>query len=261
MSSFWEALRVARTVSEVIPHPAGLGPRAAEVGGEHQRRSRRREARDGDVSTGARQRLHRLALTTAIVALVVGSSNFFQGSWLVMVLVPILMLLLLGINAHVQNDMPFVLAALGLRARDGGSRKEDHDAINEVLDRSYPDVVNAVRDRFDPRVVEPVLISVIRQKGLRPVDHADRPPVHLLHPHQTIRREPDPLSQPPPVRLNGPKVVPNVIAEVERVVRGLGHATGAGGHNTTNAHAYTLVLTLRSASPPPTARATRSRRP
>ena len=60
--------------------------------------------------------------------------------------------MLLGINAHVQNDMPFVLAALGLRTRSGESRKEDHDAINEVLDRSYPDVVNAVRDRFDPRV-------------------------------------------------------------------------------------------------------------
>jgi hypothetical protein len=60
--------------------------------------------------------------------------------------------MLLGINAHVQNDMPFVLAALGLRTRSGESRKEDHDAINEVLDRSYPDVVRAVRDRFDPQV-------------------------------------------------------------------------------------------------------------
>ena len=40
------------------------------------------------------------ALTTAVVALVVGSSNFFQGSWLVIVLVPLLMLLLLGINRH-----------------------------------------------------------------------------------------------------------------------------------------------------------------
>ena len=60
--------------------------------------------------------------------------------------------MLLGINAHVQNDMPFVLAALGLRTRSGASRKEDHDAINEVLDRSYPTVVQAVRDRFDPQV-------------------------------------------------------------------------------------------------------------
>ena len=60
--------------------------------------------------------------------------------------------MLLGINAHVQNDMPFVLAALGLRTRGGASRKEDHDAINEVLDSSYEKVVRAVRDRFDPQV-------------------------------------------------------------------------------------------------------------
>ena len=60
--------------------------------------------------------------------------------------------MLLGINAHVQNDMPFVLAALGLRTRKGESRKPDHDAINAVLDRSYENVVHAVRDRFDPQV-------------------------------------------------------------------------------------------------------------
>jgi hypothetical protein len=60
--------------------------------------------------------------------------------------------MLLGINAHVQNDMPFVLAALGLRTRSGESRKEDHDAINDVLDRSYANVVRAVRERFDPQV-------------------------------------------------------------------------------------------------------------
>jgi uncharacterized protein DUF5995 len=59
--------------------------------------------------------------------------------------------MLLGINAHVQNDMPFVLAALGVRTRSGASRKEDHDAVNEVLDRSYANVVHAVRDRFDPQ--------------------------------------------------------------------------------------------------------------
>ena len=60
--------------------------------------------------------------------------------------------MLLGINAHVQNDMPFVLAALGVRTRSGASRKEDHDAVNEVLDRAYANVVHAVRDRFDPQV-------------------------------------------------------------------------------------------------------------
>jgi amino acid transporter len=43
------------------------------------------------------------AATTAVVAVVVGSSNFLQGSWLVIVLVPILMLLLLGIHNHYRE--------------------------------------------------------------------------------------------------------------------------------------------------------------
>jgi Family of unknown function (DUF5995) len=58
--------------------------------------------------------------------------------------------MLLGINAHVQNDMPFVLASLGLRSEDGRSRKPDHDFTNGTLNRGYPRVVAAVRERFDP---------------------------------------------------------------------------------------------------------------
>lgn len=60
--------------------------------------------------------------------------------------------MLLGINAHVQNDMPFVLASLGLRTRDGRSRKPDHDFTNGTLNRGYPRVVAAVRERFDPSI-------------------------------------------------------------------------------------------------------------
>jgi uncharacterized protein DUF5995 len=60
--------------------------------------------------------------------------------------------MLLGINAHVQNDMPFVLAALGLRTRGGDSRKVDHDAMNEVLNRAYEPVVDAVASRYDPLI-------------------------------------------------------------------------------------------------------------
>jgi hypothetical protein len=60
--------------------------------------------------------------------------------------------MLLGINAHVQNDMPFVLAALGQRTRSGASRKPDHDLVNEVLDHAYQRVVDAVADRYDPTV-------------------------------------------------------------------------------------------------------------
>jgi Family of unknown function (DUF5995) len=60
--------------------------------------------------------------------------------------------MLLGINAHVQNDMPFVIASLGVRTRNGQTRKPDHDVINHVLDRAYEPVVNAIRERFDPLV-------------------------------------------------------------------------------------------------------------
>jgi hypothetical protein len=60
--------------------------------------------------------------------------------------------MLLGINAHVQNDMPFVLAALGLRAKDGASRKRDHDRLNAVLARAYEPVVRAVGSRYDPTI-------------------------------------------------------------------------------------------------------------
>jgi hypothetical protein len=60
--------------------------------------------------------------------------------------------MLLGINAHVQNDMPFVIAALGVRTPNGESRKPDHDIINEVLNRGYEPVVEAIRQRYDPLI-------------------------------------------------------------------------------------------------------------
>jgi hypothetical protein len=59
--------------------------------------------------------------------------------------------MLLGINAHVQNDMPFVLAQLGLRDRDGASRKPDHDKANAGLTTGYEPVVNAV-GRYDESI-------------------------------------------------------------------------------------------------------------
>lgn len=57
--------------------------------------------------------------------------------------------MLLGINAHVQNDMPFVLAQLGLRDRKGQARKPDHDLFNQVLSSGYERVVSAVGSRYD----------------------------------------------------------------------------------------------------------------
>ncbi len=43
------------------------------------------------------------AATTAVVAVVVGTSNFFQGSWMVIILVPALMALLMGIRRHYRS--------------------------------------------------------------------------------------------------------------------------------------------------------------
>ena len=58
--------------------------------------------------------------------------------------------MLLGINAHVQNDMPFMLAAITLRDAHGRSRKDDHDAENEILDDAFDEVAREVVRRYDP---------------------------------------------------------------------------------------------------------------
>ncbi|GAC1436191.1 MAG: hypothetical protein NVSMB51_07050 [Solirubrobacteraceae bacterium] len=57
--------------------------------------------------------------------------------------------MLLGINAHVQRDMPYVLATLGLHTPGGLSRKQDHDRFNEVLNHAYGAVVRTIAQRYD----------------------------------------------------------------------------------------------------------------
>lgn len=58
--------------------------------------------------------------------------------------------MLLGMNAHVNRDMPFMLAGLGLVKPDGSTRKPDHDAFNERLNTLYDDVFEEIAQRFDP---------------------------------------------------------------------------------------------------------------
>ncbi|MFL5937409.1 MAG: DUF5995 family protein [Gaiellaceae bacterium] len=60
--------------------------------------------------------------------------------------------LLLGINAHVQRDLPFVLYRIGLVAPNGSSRKPDHDRVDEILNRVTDDVVAEIARRFDPTI-------------------------------------------------------------------------------------------------------------
>ena len=58
----------------------------------------------------------------------------------------------LGINAHVQRDLPFVLAAIGMVKPDGSSRKPDHDRVNEFLNRVADGLYAEIARRFDPTV-------------------------------------------------------------------------------------------------------------
>jgi hypothetical protein len=60
--------------------------------------------------------------------------------------------LLLAMNAHINRDLPFVLAALGLRRPDGTSRKSDHDAVNAILHRAYGPALDEVAARLDPSI-------------------------------------------------------------------------------------------------------------
>jgi hypothetical protein len=58
----------------------------------------------------------------------------------------------LGINAHVQRDLPFALAGIGLVKPDGSSRKPDHDRVNEFLNRVTDDLYAEIARRFDPTI-------------------------------------------------------------------------------------------------------------
>jgi hypothetical protein len=60
--------------------------------------------------------------------------------------------LLLGINAHVQRDLPLVLYAIGLVRPDGTSRKADHDRVDIILNRVTDDLLAELARRFDPTV-------------------------------------------------------------------------------------------------------------
>ncbi len=58
--------------------------------------------------------------------------------------------MLLGINAHVQRDMAYAMAAVGLRFPDGRSRKPDHDRGNAILAQGYERIVRSAERRYDP---------------------------------------------------------------------------------------------------------------
>ena len=58
--------------------------------------------------------------------------------------------LLLGMNAHINRDLPYVVAAVGLVAPDGTSRKHDFDQVEHFLAKATKPLVAESAQRFDP---------------------------------------------------------------------------------------------------------------
>jgi hypothetical protein len=58
--------------------------------------------------------------------------------------------LMLGMNAHINRDLAFVLAATGLIRPDGSSSKADYDAVEEWLYDATAPLMAEFATRFDP---------------------------------------------------------------------------------------------------------------
>lgn len=56
----------------------------------------------------------------------------------------------LGMNAHVNRDLPFVLAEIGLVKPDGTSRKPDHDRVNDFLAATNQYLLTEAAKFLDP---------------------------------------------------------------------------------------------------------------
>jgi len=60
--------------------------------------------------------------------------------------------LLLGMNAHINRDLPYVMAAVGLVTPDGSSTKRDYDAVEEWLYEATAPLMAEFAARFDPAI-------------------------------------------------------------------------------------------------------------
>lgn len=60
--------------------------------------------------------------------------------------------LLLGMNAHVNRDLPYVLASISITYPDGTTRKPDHDAVNQFLNAVVQPLILEEAQRFDPTI-------------------------------------------------------------------------------------------------------------
>ena len=57
---------------------------------------------------------------------------------------------LLGMSAHVNRDLPYLLAEIGLVKPNGSSRKPDHDKVNVFLNRVVEPLFAEATSRYDP---------------------------------------------------------------------------------------------------------------
>lgn len=57
---------------------------------------------------------------------------------------------MLNMNAHINNDFPYVIEQVGLTGPDGRTHKPDHDRYNQRLDSLYHPVFDEMAARFDP---------------------------------------------------------------------------------------------------------------
>jgi len=57
--------------------------------------------------------------------------------------------LLLGMSAHINRDLPYTLAAVGLRHPDDSSRKPDHDKVNAFLEHIADPLQIELAARYD----------------------------------------------------------------------------------------------------------------
>ena len=60
--------------------------------------------------------------------------------------------LFLGMNAHINRDLPFVLDASGLVESDGSSGKSDYDAVEKWLNDDTAPLLAEAAQRFDPTI-------------------------------------------------------------------------------------------------------------
>ncbi|MEO3743625.1 DUF5995 family protein [Plantactinospora sp. B5E13] len=57
--------------------------------------------------------------------------------------------LMLGMSAHINRDLPYVLEQVGLTRPDGSSRKPDHDRVNEILAQLVDPLLAELIARYD----------------------------------------------------------------------------------------------------------------